>query len=101
MAPGAMWSCNAKCQVRPRGYHLVSPWDQKRRVAFIPIDPWLMGSSFCVWSADHGTLTPALASCVTSTVWIVLSELQVPEWQELAKDRPKWRKMSKSIKIRR
>jgi hypothetical protein len=30
----------------------------------------------------------------------LLSELQVPEWQELAKDRQKWRKMSKSIKIR-
>jgi hypothetical protein len=26
---------------------------------------------------------------------------QVPEWQELAKDRPKWRKMLKSIRIRR
>jgi hypothetical protein len=25
----------------------------------------------------------------------------VPEWQELAKDRRKWRKMLKSIKIRR
>ena len=32
--------------------------------------------------------------------WL-LSELQVPEWQELAKDRRKWRKMLKSIKIRR
>jgi hypothetical protein len=31
----------------------------------------------------------------------LLSELQVPEWQELAKDRRKWRKMLKSIKIRR
>jgi hypothetical protein len=31
------------------------------------IDPWLMGSSFCVWSADHGTLAPALTSCATST----------------------------------
>ena len=30
-----------------------------------------------------------------------LSELQVPEWQELAKDRRKWRKMLKSIRIRR
>jgi hypothetical protein len=29
----------------------------------------------------------------------LLSELQVPEWQELAKDRWKWRKMLKSIKI--
>jgi hypothetical protein len=27
----------------------------------------------------------------------LLSELQVPEWQELAKDRRKWRKMLKSI----
>jgi hypothetical protein len=26
----------------------------------------------------------------------LLSELQVPEWQELAKDRRKWRKMLKS-----
>jgi hypothetical protein len=33
----------------------------------------------------------------------LLSELQVPEWQELelAKDRRKWRNMLKSIKIRR
>jgi hypothetical protein len=32
----------------------------------------------------------------------LLSELQVPaEWQELAKDRRKWRKMLKSTKIRR
>jgi hypothetical protein len=31
----------------------------------------------------------------------LLSELQVPEWQELAKDRRKWRKMLKSIRIRR
>jgi hypothetical protein len=31
----------------------------------------------------------------------LLSELQVPEWQELAKDRPKRRKMLKSIRIRR
>jgi hypothetical protein len=31
----------------------------------------------------------------------LLSELQVPEWQELAKDRWKWRKMLKSIKTRR
>ena len=30
-----------------------------------------------------------------------LSELQVPEWRELAKDREKWRKMLKSIRIRR
>jgi hypothetical protein len=31
-----------------------------------------------------------------------LSELQgVPEWQELAKDRRKWRKMLKSIRTRR
>jgi hypothetical protein len=29
----------------------------------------------------------------------LLSELQVPEWQELAKDRVKWRKMLKSIRI--
>jgi hypothetical protein len=29
-----------------------------------------------------------------------LSELDVPEWQELAGDRLEWRKMSKSIKIR-
>ena len=37
-------------------------------------------------------------------VWRVkplLSELQVPEWQELAKDRRKWRKVLESIKIRR
>jgi hypothetical protein len=32
-------------------------------------------------------------------VGLLLSELQVPEWQELAKDRPKWRKMSKSTGI--
>jgi hypothetical protein len=31
----------------------------------------------------------------------LLSELQVRKWQELAKDRPKWRKMLKSIRIRR
>jgi hypothetical protein len=32
----------------------------------------------------------------------LLSELQgVPEWQELAKDRRKWRKMLKSIRTRR
>jgi hypothetical protein len=31
----------------------------------------------------------------------LLSELQVPEWQELAKDRRKWKKMLKSIRIRR
>jgi hypothetical protein len=31
----------------------------------------------------------------------LLSESQVPEWQELAKDRREWRKMSKSIRIRR
>jgi hypothetical protein len=31
----------------------------------------------------------------------LLGELQVPEWQELAKDRQKWRKMLKSIRIRR
>jgi hypothetical protein len=31
----------------------------------------------------------------------LLSELQVPKWQELAKDRRKWRKMLKSIMIRR
>jgi hypothetical protein len=31
----------------------------------------------------------------------LLSELQVPEWQELAKDWRKWRKMLKSIMIRR
>jgi hypothetical protein len=32
----------------------------------------------------------------------LLSELQVPEWQELApKDRLKWRKMLKSIRTRR
>jgi hypothetical protein len=31
----------------------------------------------------------------------LLSELQVPKWQELAKDRPGWRKMLKNIKIRR
>jgi hypothetical protein len=31
----------------------------------------------------------------------LLSELQVPEWQELAKDRQGWKKMLKSIKIRR
>jgi hypothetical protein len=31
----------------------------------------------------------------------LLSELQVPEWQELAKDRQKWRTMLKSIRIRR
>jgi hypothetical protein len=29
----------------------------------------------------------------------LLSELQVTEWQELAKDRVKWSKMLKSIKI--
>jgi hypothetical protein len=29
----------------------------------------------------------------------LLSELQVPEWQELAVDRRKWRKMLKSIDI--
>jgi hypothetical protein len=29
----------------------------------------------------------------------LLSELQVPEWQELAKDRVKWSKMLKGIKI--
>jgi hypothetical protein len=29
----------------------------------------------------------------------LLSELQVPEWQELAKDKAGWRKMSKSIRI--
>jgi hypothetical protein len=28
-----------------------------------------------------------------------MSELQVPEWQELAVDRRKWRKMLKSIDI--
>ena len=28
-------------------------------------------------------------------VRLLLSELQVPEWQELAKDRRKWRKMLK------
>jgi hypothetical protein len=33
--------------------------------------------------------------------WYKAGELQVPEWQELAKDRRKWRKMLKSIKIRR
>jgi hypothetical protein len=31
----------------------------------------------------------------------LLSELQVLEWQELAKDRRKWKKMLKSIRIRR
>jgi hypothetical protein len=31
----------------------------------------------------------------------LLSELQVPEWQELAKDRRKWKKVLKSIRIRR
>jgi hypothetical protein len=31
----------------------------------------------------------------------LLSELQVPEWQELAKGRRKWRKMLKSTRIRR
>jgi hypothetical protein len=31
----------------------------------------------------------------------LLSELQVLEWQELAEDRPKWRKVLKSIDIRR
>jgi hypothetical protein len=31
----------------------------------------------------------------------LLSELQVPEWQELAKDRQKWRKMLESIRTRR
>ena len=31
----------------------------------------------------------------------LLSELQVPEWQELAKDRQKWRNVLKSTKIRR
>ena len=29
----------------------------------------------------------------------LLSELQVPEWQELAKDRLEWKKMLKSIRI--
>jgi hypothetical protein len=29
----------------------------------------------------------------------LLSELQVPEWQELAVDRRKWRNMLKSIDI--
>jgi hypothetical protein len=29
----------------------------------------------------------------------LLSELQVPEWQELAVDRRKWRKILKSIDI--
>jgi hypothetical protein len=29
----------------------------------------------------------------------LLSELQVPEWQELAKDKAGWRKMLKSIRI--
>jgi hypothetical protein len=29
----------------------------------------------------------------------MLSELQVPEWQKLAVDRQKWRKMVKSIEI--
>jgi hypothetical protein len=29
----------------------------------------------------------------------LLSELQVPEWQELAKDKPGWRNMLKSIRI--
>jgi hypothetical protein len=29
----------------------------------------------------------------------LLSELQVPEWQELAVDRRKWRKMLKSTNI--
>jgi hypothetical protein len=29
----------------------------------------------------------------------LLSELQVPEWQELAKDRRGWKNMSKSIRI--
>jgi hypothetical protein len=29
--------------------------------------PWLMGSSFCVWSADQGTLAPVPTSCATST----------------------------------
>jgi hypothetical protein len=31
----------------------------------------------------------------------LLSELQVLKWQELAKDRLMWRKLLKSIKIRR
>jgi hypothetical protein len=31
----------------------------------------------------------------------LLSELQVPEWQELAKGRRKWRKMSESTRTRR
>jgi hypothetical protein len=30
----------------------------------------------------------------------LLSELQVPEWQELAKDRRKWEKMLESIRMR-
>jgi hypothetical protein len=29
----------------------------------------------------------------------LLSELQVPEWQELAKDRPEWRNMLKRTRI--
>jgi hypothetical protein len=40
-------------------------------------------------------------AAVVRRVRPLLSELQVPEWQELAKDRRKWRKMLKSIRIRR
>jgi hypothetical protein len=29
--------------------------------------PLAYGSSFCVWSADQGTLAPAITSCATST----------------------------------
>jgi hypothetical protein len=41
---------------------------------------------------------PAVGAAARATA---VSELPVPEWQELAKDRREWRKMSKSIEIRR
>jgi hypothetical protein len=44
----------------------------------------------------------AEAAVECKEVWRVrprLSELQVPEWQELAVDRRKWRNMLKSIDI--